>query len=112
MNVYEIVTEKIINLLEQGVIPWRRPWTGGGLPRNVVSRKACPRDRRADNASLADMQRTGRDRRQFYRQIRHVMLRSLPGAQRPFCDPAPSLQEKLLNSTLLPVAQFGEPGFR
>ena len=39
MNVYAIVTEKIINLLEQGVVPWRRPWTGGGLPRNVVSKK-------------------------------------------------------------------------
>src|SRR5205085_11560972 len=39
MDVYAIVTEKIINLLEQGVVPWRRPWTGGGLPCNVVSRK-------------------------------------------------------------------------
>ena len=25
-NVYEIVTEKIIEKLNQGVIPWRRPW--------------------------------------------------------------------------------------
>ena len=39
MDVYAIVTEKIINLLEQGVVPWRRPWSGGGLPRNVVSKK-------------------------------------------------------------------------
>jgi antirestriction protein ArdC len=39
MDVCSIVTEKIINLLEQGVIPWRRPWAGGGLPRNVVSKK-------------------------------------------------------------------------
>jgi antirestriction protein ArdC len=39
MDVYAIVTEKIINLLEQGVVPWRRPWAGGGLPRNVVSKK-------------------------------------------------------------------------
>jgi antirestriction protein ArdC len=39
MDVYAIVTEKIISLLEQGVVPWRRPWTGGGLPRNVVSKK-------------------------------------------------------------------------
>jgi len=39
MDVYTIVTEKIINLLEQGVVPWRRPWIGGGLPRNVVSKK-------------------------------------------------------------------------
>jgi antirestriction protein ArdC len=39
MNTYEIVTEKIINFLEQGVIPWRRPWTATGLPRNLVSKK-------------------------------------------------------------------------
>ena len=39
MDVYAIVTEKIINLLEQGVVPWRRPWTSIGLPRNLVTRK-------------------------------------------------------------------------
>jgi antirestriction protein ArdC len=39
MDVYAIVTEKIINLLEQGVVPWRRPWTSAGLPRNLVSKK-------------------------------------------------------------------------
>ncbi len=39
MDVYAIVTEKIINLLEQGFVPWRRPWTSTGLPRNIVSKK-------------------------------------------------------------------------
>jgi antirestriction protein ArdC len=39
MNTYEIVTERIINLLERGVIPWRRPWAATGLPRNLVSKK-------------------------------------------------------------------------
>src|SRR5260370_28612418 len=39
MDVYAIVTEKIISLLEQSIVPWRRPWTGSGLPRNVVSKK-------------------------------------------------------------------------
>jgi len=39
MNTYEIVTERIINLLECGVVPWRRPWGATGLPRNLVSRK-------------------------------------------------------------------------
>ncbi len=39
MNAYEIVTERIVRLLEQGVIPWRRPWSAGGAPRNLVSRK-------------------------------------------------------------------------
>jgi antirestriction protein ArdC len=40
MNVYEIVNERIISLLEQGTVPWRRPWSGTGLPRNVVSKKS------------------------------------------------------------------------
>jgi antirestriction protein ArdC len=37
-TVYEIVTERIIAKLEQGIIPWRRPWHAeSGLPRNLVS---------------------------------------------------------------------------
>jgi antirestriction protein ArdC len=40
MNTYEIVTERIINLLEQDVIPWRRPWNAAGAPRNLVSKKS------------------------------------------------------------------------
>ena len=39
MDVYQIITDKIINLLESGVVPWRRPWTSTGLPRNLVSKK-------------------------------------------------------------------------
>jgi antirestriction protein ArdC len=39
MDVYAIVTEKIINLLDSGIVPWRKPWTSTGLPRNLVSKK-------------------------------------------------------------------------
>lgn len=42
-NVYEIVTERIVALLEQGTIPWQKPWATNGedcLPRNLVSKKA------------------------------------------------------------------------
>jgi antirestriction protein ArdC len=39
MDVYAIVTEKIVNLLEQEIVPWRRPWASTGLPRNLVSKK-------------------------------------------------------------------------
>jgi antirestriction protein ArdC len=39
MDIHAIVTEKIINLLETGIVPWRRPWTSTGLPRNLVSKK-------------------------------------------------------------------------
>lgn len=28
MNVYEMVTERIIEQLESGIIPWQKPWTG------------------------------------------------------------------------------------
>ena len=37
-TVFEIVTERIAAKLEQGVIPWRRPWYAeSGFPRNLVS---------------------------------------------------------------------------
>lgn len=41
MNVYETVTQRIVALLEQGTVPWRKPWRGGpgGIPRNLVSGK-------------------------------------------------------------------------
>jgi antirestriction protein ArdC len=38
--IYEIVTQKIINLLETGVIPWEIPWkTANGMPRNLVTQR-------------------------------------------------------------------------
>jgi antirestriction protein ArdC len=41
-DIYQIVTDRIIALLEQGTVPWHKPWVGGGLmiPRNLVSKKA------------------------------------------------------------------------
>lgn len=39
-EIRENITNSIINALEQGVSPWRKPWTGGGLPINYVSKKA------------------------------------------------------------------------
>jgi antirestriction protein ArdC len=39
--VYDIVTEKIVSMLEAGTIPWRRPWTvENRMPANLVSKKA------------------------------------------------------------------------
>ena len=37
MNVYEIITERILGKLEEGTVPWRKPWRGGeaGMPRNL-----------------------------------------------------------------------------
>lgn len=40
MNVYEIITERISERLENGVIPWRRPWKDAGEPKNLITKKA------------------------------------------------------------------------
>ena len=40
-DVYQIITDRIIRLLESGTVPWHRPWKGGNqAPRNFMSRKA------------------------------------------------------------------------
>lgn len=39
MDVYEIVTKRIIEQLEQGVIPWKKPWIGKSGAFNRISRK-------------------------------------------------------------------------
>lgn len=40
-DVYSIITDRVIALMEQGTIPWRKPWRGGaaGIPQNAVSQK-------------------------------------------------------------------------
>lgn len=38
-SVYSIITEKIIAMLNDGVVPWQKPWTGGGPAQNLVSKK-------------------------------------------------------------------------
>jgi len=37
-DVYAIVTNRIIKLLEQGMVPWKRTWSYRGQPQNFVSR--------------------------------------------------------------------------
>lgn len=40
MNVYEIVTQKIVDQLEKGCIPWKQPWHSvKEMPQNLISRK-------------------------------------------------------------------------
>jgi len=38
-TVYEIVTERVIKQLEQGNVPWRKPWSAAWAPKNAVSRR-------------------------------------------------------------------------
>jgi len=40
-DVYQIVTDRILELLDKGTVPWRKPWQGGAVcqPKNLVSKK-------------------------------------------------------------------------
>jgi antirestriction protein ArdC len=39
-DVYDIITKRITGLLEQGTVPWQKPWkVQTGFPRNLVSKK-------------------------------------------------------------------------
>lgn len=38
-KIYSIVTEKILEALDRGVVPWRKPWSDAGLPRNAISNR-------------------------------------------------------------------------
>lgn len=64
-NVYEIVNQRIIELLETGTVPWRKPWaTSNGMPRNIVSKK----DYRGINVFLLACQQYGSAYWLTYRQ--------------------------------------------
>jgi len=36
-DTYQVVTDRIIEQLEAGVVPWRKPWSGGLMPQNLAS---------------------------------------------------------------------------
>lgn len=55
-DIYEHVTNTIIALLEQGTIPWRKPWITSGPPRNLLTRH-------------------------WYTGINHLLLNALPYTQ-------------------------------
>jgi antirestriction protein ArdC len=40
LDVYQMVTDRIVGLLEAGTVPWQKPWTESGLPMNVISKRA------------------------------------------------------------------------
>ncbi len=39
IDVYQIVTNQIITLLEAGIVPWQQPWVDSGPPRNLFSKR-------------------------------------------------------------------------
>jgi len=38
-DVYQLITDRIIDRLTHGVVPWRRPWNNAGLPKNLVTKR-------------------------------------------------------------------------
>ena len=38
-DVYQIVTERIIEQLQQNKVPWQKPWTEAGVPQNLITRR-------------------------------------------------------------------------
>lgn len=39
LDVYQIVTDRIVQLLERGTVPWQKPWNDVGIPRNLLSKR-------------------------------------------------------------------------
>lgn len=37
-DVYQIITNRIIEQLAQKVVPWRKPWTDAGYPQNLITK--------------------------------------------------------------------------
>lgn len=40
IDIYQVVTDRIVELLAQGTIPWQKPWKDGGPPRNLLSNRS------------------------------------------------------------------------
>jgi antirestriction protein ArdC len=39
-DAFQVITDRIVGLLEKGIVPWQKPWQGGEMmPRNLVSKK-------------------------------------------------------------------------
>lgn len=39
VDVYQIITDRIVEQLEQQVIPWRKPWAEAGHPQNLLTKR-------------------------------------------------------------------------
>ncbi|MFA5762786.1 MAG: zincin-like metallopeptidase domain-containing protein [Bacilli bacterium] len=64
MNLYEVITDKIVKALEQGTVPWRKPWKTTA-PKNAVTKKLY----RGINVLLLGMGQYGSPHWATFRQI-------------------------------------------
>jgi antirestriction protein ArdC len=39
LDLYALVTNQIIDLLEKGIAPWQQPWIDAGIPMNLISKR-------------------------------------------------------------------------
>jgi len=39
MHIYDLITQRILDHLAHGTVPWHRPWHAGGLPKNLLTQK-------------------------------------------------------------------------
>ena len=39
IDVYSLINDRIIEQLEKGTVPWCKPWSTGGLPMNIISKR-------------------------------------------------------------------------
>jgi len=39
-DVFALVTDRIIDQLEKGTVPWKKPWTSAGMPTNLITGNA------------------------------------------------------------------------
>ncbi len=67
-SIYRMITERITDLLEHGVIPWRQPWSLQGLPANLISRRPY----RGINVFVLSCMRYGSRYWLTYRQARQL----------------------------------------
>jgi len=67
--VYQIITERIIEQLEKGVLPWEKPWADAGIPQNLLTKRPY----RGINLWLLSM--LGYERNYFvtFKQLRELL---------------------------------------
>lgn len=73
-DVYAIITDKIIEQLEHGAVPWRKPWYDGGIPTNLISKRPY----RGINVMLLSM--AGYEHNQF---LTSKQLKEIGGSIKP-----------------------------
>lgn len=77
-NLYQSITGRILDALESGVVPWRRPWSlTPGLPQNAITRKPY----RGVNVLLLSLREFGDPRWLTFRQVRQLGGRVQQGAK-------------------------------